>query len=60
MTDYGAAEAWDVIVTPWHLDEYIPAFPVPDGAAARQAITRLGRALGTDLTWREHTALTGA
>jgi len=20
---------WDLIVTPWHLDEYIPAFPVP-------------------------------
>ena len=28
--------------------------------AALQAITRLARALGTDLTWREHTALAGA
>jgi arginase len=33
MTDDGAAGGWDLIVTPWHLDEYIPAFPVPDGAA---------------------------
>jgi arginase len=23
---------WDPIVTPWHLDEHIPAFPVPAGA----------------------------
>ena len=21
--------SWDVIVTPWHLDEHIPAFPIP-------------------------------
>jgi arginase len=21
--------AWDLIVTPWHLDEHIPAFPIP-------------------------------
>jgi arginase len=33
MTDDRAAGRWDLIVTPWHLDEYIPAFPVPDGAA---------------------------
>ena len=26
--------AWDVIVTPWHLDEHIPDFPVPVGAVA--------------------------
>jgi arginase len=24
---------WDLIVAPWHLDEHIPAFPVPAGAA---------------------------
>jgi arginase len=24
---------WDLIVTPWHLDEHIPAFPVPAGVA---------------------------
>jgi arginase len=24
---------WDLIVTPWHLDEHIPAFPVPVGVA---------------------------
>lgn len=28
-----ADNAWDLIVTPWHLDEHIPAFPVPAGAA---------------------------
>jgi arginase len=22
-------DGWDLIVTPWHLDEHIPAFPVP-------------------------------
>jgi arginase len=33
MTDDRAASGWDLIVTPWHLDEYIPVFPVPDGAA---------------------------
>ena len=25
--------AWDLIVTPWHLDEHIPDFPVPVSAA---------------------------
>jgi arginase len=25
---------WDVIVSPWHLDEHIPAFPVPAGPTA--------------------------
>ena len=25
---------WDLIVAPWHLDEHIPDFPVPAGAAA--------------------------
>lgn len=24
-----ADRAWDPIVTPWHLDERIPAFPIP-------------------------------
>ncbi|MFG1926176.1 arginase family protein [Cryptosporangium sp. NPDC048952] len=24
--------AWDPIVTPWHLDEHLPGFPVPAGA----------------------------
>jgi hypothetical protein len=33
MADHGAADGWDVIVSPWHLDEHIPAFPVPVGAA---------------------------
>lgn len=31
MTDDAA---WDLIVSPWHLDEYIPDFPVPEGPAA--------------------------
>jgi arginase len=29
-----AANGWDVIVSPWHLDEHLPAFPVPAGTAA--------------------------
>jgi arginase len=28
------SDAWDLIVVPWHLDEYIPDFPVPAGTAA--------------------------
>jgi arginase len=28
-----SSSGWDLIVTPWHLDEYIPAFPVPVGVA---------------------------
>ena len=28
------SDGWDVIVVaPWHLDEHIPAFPVPVGVA---------------------------
>ncbi|HEX8008700.1 MAG TPA: arginase family protein [Trebonia sp.] len=30
MTDHSNG-SWDVIVTPWHLDEHIPAFPIPVG-----------------------------
>ena len=30
MADHSSA-GWDLIVTPWHLDEYIPAFPIPAG-----------------------------
>ena len=29
MADHSGG--WDLIVTPWHLDEHIPAFPVPAG-----------------------------
>jgi hypothetical protein len=29
-----AGGTWDLIVVPWHLDEHIPDFPVPVGAAA--------------------------
>lgn len=28
-----AASGWDVIVSPWHLDEHLPAFPAPAGVA---------------------------
>jgi len=28
VTDHSNS-GWDPIVTPWHLDEYIPAFPIP-------------------------------
>src|SRR3954452_24303090 len=33
MADHADSTAWDMIVTPWHLDEPLPAFPVPVGAA---------------------------
>ena len=33
MADHGSGGGWDLIVTPWHLDEHIPAFPVPVGVA---------------------------
>jgi arginase len=33
MPDDSSA-AWDLIATPWHLDEHIPDFPVPDGTTA--------------------------
>ncbi|MEU3626194.1 arginase [Amycolatopsis coloradensis] len=36
MTDHRTGGAWDLIVTPWHLDEHIPAFPIP--ATATQVI----------------------
>ncbi|WP_279579213.1 arginase family protein [Fodinicola feengrottensis] len=29
MTDHSTGDAWDLIVSPWHLDEHIPAFPIP-------------------------------
>lgn len=32
MADHDDADGWDLIVTPWHLDEHIPSFPVPAGA----------------------------
>lgn len=31
MADHSSDGRWDPIVTPWHLDEHIPAFPVPIG-----------------------------
>jgi S-adenosyl methyltransferase len=33
VAEQDAADGWDLIVAPWHLDERIPAFPVPAGAA---------------------------
>jgi arginase len=32
VADHSSGGRWDPIVTPWHLDEHIPAFPVPVGA----------------------------
>ena len=29
MADHRTDGAWDLIVTPWPLDEDIPAFPIP-------------------------------
>jgi arginase len=31
VADHSGDDGWDLIVTPWHLDEHIPAFPVPVG-----------------------------
>src|SRR6185295_13754197 len=36
MADHSTGGAWDLIVAPWHLDEYIPAFPI--AANATEAI----------------------
>ena len=33
MADHNTGGGWDVIVTPWHLDEHIPSFPTPVGVA---------------------------
>ena len=33
MAERETAGGWDLIVAPWHLDEHIPAFPVPIGVA---------------------------
>ncbi|TQS45219.1 arginase family protein [Cryptosporangium phraense] len=32
MPDQRTGHAWDLIVTPWHLDEHLSDFPVPAGA----------------------------
>ncbi len=29
MTDSTSRGSWEVLVAPWHLDDHIPAFPVP-------------------------------
>jgi arginase len=39
MPDDTASESWDLIASPWHLDEYIPDFPVPAGAASIAGLT---------------------
>ncbi len=31
MADHSSGGGWDPIVAPWHLDEHIPAFPIPAG-----------------------------
>jgi arginase len=36
VTDHSATSTWDTIVTPWHVDEHLPAFPIP--ASATQVI----------------------
>ena len=32
MADHTTGATWDLIVTPWHLDEHLPTFPVPASA----------------------------
>ena len=34
MADLSTADTWELIVTPWHLDEDIPQFPIPATATA--------------------------
>jgi arginase len=34
MTSNGTGDGWDLIVSPWHLDEHIPAWAVPAGVTA--------------------------
>jgi arginase len=36
VADHGTEDGWDLIVTPWHLDEHIPDFPIP--ATATQVV----------------------
>ena len=36
MADHSTTSTWDTIITPWHLDEHIPAFPIP--ATATQVV----------------------
>jgi len=31
VADHGSGDGWDPIAIPWHLDEHIPAFPIPAG-----------------------------
>jgi len=33
VADRSTSGRWDLIVAPWHLDEHIPAFPIPAGVA---------------------------
>src|SRR4051812_29292235 len=42
MADHSTGGAWDLIVTPWPLDEHIPAFPIAATATqvARPALPR--------------------
>src|SRR5688572_22933938 len=32
VVDHSTGDGWDLIISPWHLDEHIPAFPIPAGA----------------------------
>ena len=34
MADHNTDGAWDLIVTPWHIDEHLPDFPIPATATA--------------------------
>lgn len=36
VVDHSTDDAWDLIATSWHLDEHIPAFPIP--AMATQVV----------------------
>ncbi len=59
MTDSTSRGSWEVLVAPWHLDDHIPAFPVPAGAelacprlpagSQLQRMTRLNQAVADSM-----------
>jgi arginase len=59
MAEHETAGGWDLIVAPWHLDEDIPAFPVPVGVAETIRPTLPDGPVPVRMT-RLHSAVAGA
>jgi arginase len=59
MAERETAGGWDLIVAPWHLDEHIPAFPVPVGVAETIRPTLPDGPVPARMT-RLHSAVAGA